>query len=73
MKQAQLRVMKSEENSHLTSHEPTPLPPERSVQLATDLVPWSQHPEPTGPTANLYPCDRYIQVHCMLTYFTTPV
>ena len=62
MKQAQLRVMKSEEFSHLTTQDTTPLPPARSLQNATDLVPWSQHSEPSGPTANLYPCDKYIHI-----------
>jgi hypothetical protein len=60
MKQAQLRVMISEESSHVISHMTVSLPPARSVVPASDLPPWSHQVAPTGPAPHLYPYDSVL-------------
>ena len=69
MKQAQLRVMISEESSHMTSHMTVPLPLAHGITSASDLPPWSHQVAPTGPAPHLYPYDRCWTIHVRVTVY----
>ena len=58
MKQAQLRVMISEESGHFAA---ITLPPARGITLASDLTAWSHLSPLTGTASQLYPYDGYVK------------
>jgi hypothetical protein len=64
MNQAQLKVMISEESSHLAA---TSLPPTRNITPAADLEPWCSQTPSTGPILHLYPCDRALNEQVALS------
>lgn len=72
MKQAQLRVMISEEVSHMTDRVITTPPPPSQVSsscLATDIQPWSHHIPPTGPAPHIYSYDRYHSIYVYVVVY----